>query len=126
VILKGLPVYPSLLFVNVWDAGFRINGQIPIPFADVYEDIEDLVTGDWVKLLVLNRTGSENSIELGEIWVSIIEFIHEGFAILGKVVVSDPSIPETVQMDKVVFYPQNIYDIRSVGAEGETEPEFVR
>lgn len=122
--LKNLPVYPPFVLVKVWDEAFWNNGTIPIPFADVYEDTQDLQIGDYVKLLVLSRAGNENSIELGEIWVLIIDLVCDSSGFLGKVVLPDPAVPETRAVDHVLFYPENVYDIRREIIEHETKPEY--
>jgi len=121
MIIDNLPVFPMFILVNVRDPAFELEGSFQDPCPTNQNGFLDLSDGDWVKLIILSRSGNENSYVRGQIWVSVQECVPECDAFFGRIEVHDPAIPATQKMENIIFYGQNIYEIKVPGQEIQTE-----
>ena len=124
MIIDKLPVFPPFILVDVRDPAFEQEGSFPDPCRTNQNGFLDLTDGDWVKLIILSRTGNENSYVRGQIWVSVQECVPECDAFYGRIEVHDPAIPATKERENIIFYGQNIFEIKVPGQEIETDFVF--
>lgn len=124
MIIDNLPVFPPFILVDVRDPAFEQEGSFPDPCRTNKNGFLDLNDGDLVKLIILSRTGNENSYVRGQIWVSVQECVPECDAFYGRIEVHDPAIPATKERESIIFYGQNIYEIKVPGQEIQTEFVF--